>query len=31
LVVSKIFWLNWKFKLNIIDGITNGMIKNINI
>ena len=27
----KKFWLNWKFKLNIIDGITDWMIKNINI
>jgi hypothetical protein len=23
--------LNWKFKLNIIDEITDGMVKNINI
>jgi hypothetical protein len=27
----KFFWLNWKFKLNITDGITDEMIKNINI
>jgi len=25
------FWFNWKFKLNITDGITDEMIKNINI
>jgi len=29
--VSEKFWLNWKFKLNITDGITDRMIKNINI
>ena len=29
--VSENFWLNLKFKLNIIDRITDGRIKNINI
>ena len=31
LTVSENFWLNSKFKINIIDGITDRMIKNINI
>jgi len=31
LAVSGNFWLNWKFKLIITYGITDGMIKNINI
>ena len=31
LAVSENFWLNSNFKLNITDGITGRMIKNINI
>jgi hypothetical protein len=31
LMVSEIFLLNWKFKLNITDGITEVMVKNIII
>jgi hypothetical protein len=29
--VSENFLFNWKLKLNITDGITDEMIKNINI
>jgi hypothetical protein len=29
--VSEKFLFNWKLKLNITDGITDEMIKNINI
>jgi hypothetical protein len=31
MAVSEKFLLNSKFKLNIMDKITDGMIKNINI
>jgi len=31
LTISENFWLNWKFKLIITYGITDKMIKNINI